>query len=195
MGVDFYCGDCAFYCSYSGWDSIRRHIMKACFDYITDKFAKDQANFANANVNVEEDDTGEYASYHRHMNNIKPIIAIVEEVNKERRRMQPESAPNVITFINACNNDVGVFVTACDKFDSIDALIYFNINGLYALCNKSDCEGYYSPGNSSDICQLLDLIKPFIKVNDEYVYERIYEGDLYKLFTESATKRLIVTIC
>jgi hypothetical protein len=193
MGVDFYCGDCAFHCSYSGWDNIRRQIMKSCFDYITDKFAKDQANFAN--VTIEEDDTGENTSYHHHMNNIKPIIAIVETESV------PKSTPdicatNIMSFIKSHNNDVGVFIRACDKFySSIDSLIYFNINGLYALCNKSDCEGYYSPGNSSDICQLLDLIKPFIKVNDEYIYERIYEGDLYRLFTESATKRLIVTIC
>jgi hypothetical protein len=188
MGVDFYCGDCVFHSSYGGWDSVRRQIMKSCFDYITDKFA-------NTNVNVEEDDdTGENTSYHRHMNNIKQIIAIVEEASA------PKSTPdicatNIMTFIKAINNDVNVFVSACNKLNSIDSLIYFDINGLYALCNKSDCEGYYSPGNSSDICQLLDLIKPFVKVNDEYVYERIYEGYLYRLFTESATKRLIVTIC
>ena len=40
-------------------------------------------------------------------------------------------------------------------------LFFFNISGIYAFCNKSDCEGYYSVGNSYDICQLFKLIKPF----------------------------------
>lgn len=180
MGVDFYCGDYVFHSSYSGWDEIRRQIMKSTFDFVSDKFAKDQLNYANVDED-DEDYIGENSSYYRRMNEIKQLIACVES----NATAKPNN--NVFDFVRACNE--------CDYFDT---LIYFDINGLYALCNKSDCEGYYSHGNSTDICHLLDLIKPFIKANNEYVYERIYEdceGDLYRLFAESATKKLIVTIC
>lgn len=228
MGVDFYCGDYTFHCSYSGWNNIRRQIIKSCFDYISDKFAKDQINWIESNVkpynmithhaNVEEDDKeciGENSQYYRHMNDVKQIIARIEKESETKTKITPptDGATNVWNFIKACNNedDVGVLARACNtNFDWLDALTYFEINGLHTLCNKRDCEGYYSPGNSIDICHLLDLIKPFVKVNDEYIYGRIYEDNykldsqspnsftiynLYGLFTESATKRLIITIC
>ena len=80
-------------------------------------------------------------------------------------------------------------------------LIYFDIGGLYSLCNKSDCEGFYSVGNSIDICKLFDLIEPFIKLNDEDKHSAIYVSgtgfyckSLYELFKESATQNKKITI-
>ena len=56
---------------------------------------------------------------------------------------------------------------------------YFELGGLFALCNQTDCEGYYTPGNSLDICSLFDRIEPFVKKNDDYncIYNK--EGRLY----------------
>ena len=35
----------------------------------------------------------------------------------------------------------------------INMLISLGLNGLCSFCYKNDCEGYYSVGNSYDICQ------------------------------------------
>ena len=77
---------------------------------------------------------------------------------------------------------------------NLDDLIQFDIYGIYALCNKSDCEGFYSPGNSLDICILLDIIKPYIKDSDIYTKLFLSENSLYKLFEESFTKKIKITI-
>ena len=192
MGVDFYCGDYLVHFTYSGWDKIRIQIINSTFSFIVDKFTKDQINYANL-PEEHKDYVGEDSSYRRNMNEIIELIKLMEETQKSISNM---SETNVMTFIKVFNNDVSTFVNACNKFSYIDSLIYFDIYGLYALCNKSDCEGYYSPGNSSDICRLFDSIKPFI---NEELYEIIYEeeknSDLYGLFKESETKKLIVTIC
>ena len=77
----------------------------------------------------------------------------------------------------------------------IDTLVFFNISGLYAFCNKSDCEGYYSVGNSYDICQLFKLIKNFYIVDKE-VFQDINKtiNKIKKIFQESVRKRKIITI-
>jgi hypothetical protein len=63
----------------------------------------------------------------------------------------------------ASDDDIlGTFIgLSKSNFAIVDALIYFDIGGLYSFCNKNDCEGFYSPGNSVDICKLFDLIEPF----------------------------------
>lgn len=89
-----------------------------------------------------------------------------------------------------------------NKEDSVDALIYFcnlvkldlliqfGVGGLYALCNKGDCDGYYSVGNSYDICHLFTLIKPFIQ--DQEIYHSILQVE--KIFIESIEKKTIVSV-
>ena len=47
MGVDFYCGDVTFGCSYGGWNQLRKFIIKSTFDYIQDKFQKDFEKYIN----------------------------------------------------------------------------------------------------------------------------------------------------
>jgi len=54
----------------------------------------------------------------------------------------------------------------------INSLNYFGLGGLYALCNQSDCEGFYTPGNSLDIYRLLVKIKPRVEKYEDF-YDRI----------------------
>lgn len=44
----------------------------------------------------------------------------------------------------------------------VDVFIHYGLGGLYALCNKTDCGGFYSVGNALDICQLFDTIEDFM---------------------------------
>jgi len=89
-------------------------------------------------------------------------------------------------------NAVNILINKCCNVDNlIDSLNYFSLAGLYALCNKSDCDGFYSPGNSLDICILLDKVRDnFIKLdsNDaEDMFENIYSKTygIYYIFEES----------
>ena len=53
----------------------------------------------------------------------------------------------------------------CNCFDIeefINSLIYFDIKGLYCLCNQGEKDRYFSIGDSYDIWDLFSKIKPFI---------------------------------
>jgi hypothetical protein len=90
------------------------------------------------------------------------------------------------------NNDI--FIDYCKELLFIDTLVFFNISGLYAFCNKSDCEGYYSVGNSYDICQLFKLIKNFYTVDKNSIQDINTINTIKKVFQESLRKRKIITI-
>lgn len=71
---------------------------------------------------------------------------------------------------------------------NLDALIYYELGGLYALCNKRDNEGYYTPGNSLDICNLLDEIELSVKKYNSSLYDAIYaenKDNVYDCFKRS----------
>jgi hypothetical protein len=195
MGVDFYCGKYTVHFTYSGWNRTRCKIISATIDYIIDKFEKDLLKYGEL---PEEDDNyiGKNSSDYHHKS---VILGLIDTLEKSRPpKPSVSEVANVFTIIKDCNNDVGVFVNACSGRYGQDSLIYFDIIGLYALCNKSDCDGFYSRGNSSDICQLFDLIEPFTKKYDQ-LYEIIYGGretsDLYGLFKESAETKTMISIC
>jgi hypothetical protein len=187
MGVDFYCGDFTFGCSYGGWNELRKLVIKSTFDYIQDKFQKDFELYNS--ITDEEDDNyiGDGSAYNCYK---KAIIKIIET-------MQTSCEKNVFGLDNTINN----FIVITKNLTYVDALIYFDIGGLYSLCNKCDCDGFYSVGNSIDICQLFDLIKSFIKINNEGTYSSIYNTEsryygqcLYELFKESKTQNKKITI-
>ena len=81
----------------------------------------------------------------------------------------------------------------------MNALNNFDMGGLFALCNQSDCEGYYTPGNSLDICSLFDKIEPFVKNYKCYYCIYTKEGrlfnTLYKVFEHSYKTLCKVSIC
>jgi hypothetical protein len=73
----------------------------------------------------------------------------------------------------------------------INHFIALDIYGLYALTNKADDCGYYSPGNSKDILMLFKRVKPFIM--DENVAQRV--SQIRRMFRESIKKNHCITIC
>lgn len=104
---------------------------------------------------------------------------------------------DLLTMFDSCilgnaahENAVNTVVKECHCTDNIiDSLNYFGLVGLYALCYKSDCDGFYSPGNSLDICILLDKLKETFKMyNIEPGEQRsIYntEHGIYSVFDTS----------
>jgi len=74
-------------------------------------------------------------------------------------------------------------------FQKQDAFTYFQVNGLIALCSKPDLCGFYSRGESLDIVQLFDLIRPILKQLNVSTYNAIYciiqehQYPLYRIFS------------
>jgi hypothetical protein len=101
----------------------------------------------------------------------------------------------------AINNDyLSILTSHFKSIPTIDALIYFEVEGLSSLCNKSDKSGFYSVGDSYSICQLFKVIKPFLLKNiefedsqDNFIYKSVLE--LENFFQESINTKTMVTIC
>jgi len=72
----------------------------------------------------------------------------------------------------------------------VNQFIALDIYGLYALLNKPDDHGYYSPGNSKDILMLFKRVKPFILSED--VKQRT--SQIRRMFRESVKKNHHITI-
>ena len=166
MGIDLYCCDETFGCSYSSWNTIRNSLIKATFEYLDVHFA----------VTDYEEGTHEYGSGMA----LKQYIQRILSSGKNERFIE-----NFIVYSN--------------QLEFVDLLIQFGVGGLYSLCNKSDCEGFYSIGNSYDICELLKLVKPFLLKNKEDLNSDenwIYNGidNVTNVFKESVEKNVIVRI-
>ena len=92
-----------------------------------------------------------------------------------------------------------MFIELCMDTKFINALNNFDIGGLFALCNQSDCEGYYTPVNSLDICSLFDKIEPFVKKYSCYfrIYNEKEDSDynsVYEVFEHSYKTLTKITI-
>jgi hypothetical protein len=188
MGIDLYCDNVSYSGSYSGWNEIRKIVIRATFDYIQDKFQRD------LELNTDLTENGEGSQYDFYKKYIIEFINIMKMGEKDKNIFGIENDNTINNFINIARRN----------FDYVNALIYFDINGIYTLCNKNDCEGFYSPGNSLDICQLFDLIEPFVEKISVDIHYEIYlldtnsnfsENRLYDLFKESVSKnkKIIIT--
>ena len=71
----------------------------------------------------------------------------------------------IMTSLLYINDETKIVITdvnsvASITMDQINILRNLGLNGLHVLCMQFDCEGYYTPGNSMDICILFDIIYP-----------------------------------
>jgi hypothetical protein len=88
--------------------------------------------------------------------------------------------------------DVDIFIEIIDScgHTMINHFIEFGIGGLWAIMNKQDDTGCYSPGNSLDILMLFKNVEPFI--DDNIVRDRI--KCMKKLFKHSVASRRFIRI-
>jgi hypothetical protein len=175
MGIDLYCGDKNFGCSYGSWRNIRIELIKATFEYLEVHFA----------VTEYEEETHEHGS----------MIALKQYIQK----IQNGSIVKESIFSSKESNLLDLFTTYSSLLEFVDLLIQFGVGGIYSLCNKSDNEGFYSVGNSYDICDLIKVVKPFLLKNkdniddkENWLYREIDE--LIDVFKESVEKKEIVSI-
>jgi hypothetical protein len=160
MVLDLVCDQKKFISSYSGWNTIRKTILRISLEYIKNKF-KDIEKLE------EQLDYGIYIGEYSNYDYFKQIVLnIIVNMDKDYSKDL------------GIDRTIDLFISLINKKVNTDALIYFKMGGLVALCNKSDCEGYYTPGNSLDICNLLDLIKPVFSVKNDSDYKNIYNLNL-----------------
>jgi len=168
MGIDLTCDTKYFSCSYSGWNSARTELIEATFFYLEDLIDKQTNDMVN----------DEYKN--AFFNNLKKYINDIR---------QYRDSNNCLLF---------GFIETSKNLNFINLLIQFGVGGIYALCNKSDCEGFYSVGNSCDICQLIKLIKPFLLKNKDDVDNQnlLYNSidRLLEVFQDSVETNIIVSI-
>jgi len=191
MGIDITCSTRTFSCGYSFWNEIRTATIVATAEYL--KYQMTTIQYENGTYpfvaqQIINDFMRQLLTYGTLEQD--PCEEEISEplVEFEQTPEDQENTPLIGLFLGNCSLDI------------IDMLIFFGVGGLYSLCNKSDCEGYYSVGNSYDICELFKLIKPFLIKNkenmdspDNDVYKYVIE--IEKLFQESVETKNYVLIC
>jgi hypothetical protein len=187
MNLNISCGEKKFTASFSYWYSIRNNIIKASINYIEDKIKRDNEMYEN----LKEDEInyiGNGSYYNYYMNIITDLIYEINEENKNKTKLLGIKIDNTIK----------IFMKLSCELRILNALNYFGLGGLFALCNQSDCEGYYTPGNSLDVCALLIRIKPFMNNYEGYscLYspEQVGYSNIYSIFEESHKRLKNVSI-
>jgi hypothetical protein len=188
MGIDLICKEKVFSCGYGFWNLIRTATIIATADYLKDQLSK---------TNVEEE-TYPYVS----LKNINDFMDELLSYNKNTEKSEETTEEDEVSTPIPTENDeeipiIGLFLGNC-SLQVQDLLIYFGVGGVYALCNKMDCEGYYSVGNAYDILELFKLIKPFIinktdnlETSENEIYNCVIQVE--KVFQESVdTKQNII---
>jgi len=178
MGIDIGCMNKTFGMSYSGWRDIRRKLIIITFMFLE-------------KINSEEE-----FIYFIELKSFCKIM--MDIIHYEKQNICKDN--NVFTQLQRETNLYTDFLQMIRQTPIyLDVLIYYGVGGLYSLCNKSDCEGCYSPGNSQDICKWLDLIKHEVKVYDDELYNFIYtdkcDDSVYGVFYESWKHNENVIIC
>jgi hypothetical protein len=149
MGIDITCNEKSFSCGYGKWNKIRIDTIIATAEYL--KHVKTTNQF--------EERTYPYVSLEIINEFMSELLSYGSDPEQEQEQVSEEDTKQE-------QNLVGLFLGNC-TLELIDVLIFFGVGGLFSLCNKSDCEGYYSVGNAYDICELFHLIKPFLIENSD----------------------------
>jgi len=181
MGIVLHCIEKNYRTSYGYWHWIRNIIIKATFKYLENKLEsikKEYPQCVRDDDKIYDYDEEEYYEIDRE-------IKIIDRLVKSYQINIPKSHTTLMNGID----ELKAFAMTMREFP-LDHLIFLNVSGLHAFCDKSDCQGYYTVGNSYDIIQLFDLIIPFIDEDeDEFEIENLYE-----LFKESVDKKQKIVI-
>jgi hypothetical protein len=173
MSIKLSCNDeTIFEIPYIIWLDIKSHIIGATFEYLSDKFEKDKSKYSYITDTNHPNYIGNFSSYYGEMMDLQYIN---DEIMKHSN-----------------NNDnimIHTFLKMCNMMNCVNTLYHFDVGGLYTLCSKSEHGGYYSPGNSLDICLLLNIIRPFINDCEDYEYFHYIYGEksIYDAFSFSHT--------
>lgn len=197
MGIQLNCNGKSFVSSYSYWGTIRSTILRATLDCLIEKMKEKEQDKKDVKIEKieKEEDKKDVEEEEEEDYDLKRYSGILKDLIDAIDRTKPSM------FCGAeIDNYIPTFLKECEKYHVLNMLNFFEVGGLYALCNQCDCEGNYTSGNSMDICILLDKIEPFVKQKNVDCYECIYVSEgrfynrLYDVFDESYKTRKLVEI-
>jgi hypothetical protein len=167
MGIDLYCHEKNFACSYSYWHNLRNAVIKAAFTYISIEFNTDKINKDNNEL--------------IYSNILKNIVSEIERQTKDENYLSHfvkmcYNIPNINCLIYFGLEGLAAF---CDKGDCEG---FYSVADAYSICELFKTIKPY-------------LIKNMevIESDDNHIYHSIEE--LEKVFQESFEKRTNVVIC
>ena len=192
MGIDLTCGKEFFSTSYSGWNTLRMKFAEYCMKFIED-LSKNELNISPDGVI--------YAMSNREIIRERVIIearTIIKEWNdiveyKKKLSLEPdeEGVDDLQAIVNKKYKGFNINDYLKVYGSHIDYLINIKLKGVVSLLNKSDCEGFYSVGDSYDILQMINIINKMNSIDPEFIQ---IIGDLNKIFKSSVDNDNIVII-
>ena len=190
MIINLICGDNIFTSNDKQWNKIRGIISSASQEFILDyknNMLNHEMKDSSLNDLDDSDDCKEYNYYQKTL--------YEKSVNKE---IILKTINNMLTDIALTN----YYINPAKRIESndssflklyntyLDLLTILGLSGIFSLNNASNCNGFYSIGNSYDIANAIDLIMPFI--NNEYIEVLIFE--VLMIFNHSVKNNLIISI-
>jgi len=92
--------------------------------------------------------------------------AKMEEAN-ETDSYNYEQITRILDYVDEYNcGTIADFLYLFENADFLNTFIYYHLGGAFALLNKTDDDGYYTAGNSLDICQTIDVVRKHIQYDD-----------------------------
>lgn len=172
MGVLFLCDTAEYSCAYGSWNIIRMELLYASIRYLENKIV-----LHNTQVNSLLDQE------HQPPNQIKKKDLIDTREYDEIQKI-------LIKIKKTTDLDDFIDIVSSQGHDIEDFFIQHNLGGLWAIMNKNDDRGCYSPGNALDIVMLFKYVYDFIE--NKNVQERIPQ--LKRLFIHSMSSRQFIRI-
>lgn len=174
MSIHLICGDFYFTSSISFWNKIRETLSIATFDYIV-KYRNDL---------YDEREHTNTDAYHSSVNKIK-LLADLNNCIHDIRFSLFQTNP----LMSGSEDSIHISLLKMYTY-YLDVLTVLGLAGIFAITNKSDSEGYYSSGNSSDIVNMMKITIPHIE--NDIILSSIQE--LIELFLYSSRENMIVVI-
>ena len=193
MGIQLISSDEDFSTSYSSWNIFRMKLAELCMKYIED--------LANHNLNISDDGvvyamTDKEIVRERVIIEARAIVQIWNDIVEDKKNLSLEPEEEGIdafqAIVNKRNKELNINDYLRVFGAHIDYLINIKLKGIVSLLNKSDCEGFYSVGDSYDIVLMLDIISKRTDIEPQFM-EII--NSLNNLFQTSVNKKKNVIIC
>ncbi len=146
----------------------------------------------------EEKDKDEYEYVLDEEEEEETMIDCCNHFLKHFEKILHEKPPQVAHVFSVLRSDAEdsnmalYFFNKC-SIGTCHSLPFMGLQGLFSLVNKSDCDGAYSHGESADICELLEKVKPFLFENDDFFGDGFYVR-IFAVFEESNRAKKMVRI-
>jgi hypothetical protein len=198
MGLDIVCKDVSTGCGYSYIHNFRKFLIEATISYLKsltfcDKFICESV-FEKYYCQSPLDDKKDL-----------DLEAEQEEYEKFEDEELKKRKDTLVDYLRSMITQKDIFISLIDYKMFTDTKPHFRsaigventlqemgIFGLKIFVDHSDCEGYFSSGQSLDILNWFARIGKHVKESSEYEKHKPLYQDLILIFKESVDKKAFV---